>query len=258
VPNWQVAAFNPERDGVAYQKAMRVIAHIARVVSVAVDAAIRRSTAQTHGYFNGAGDRSAYLNGGGVSEWSYSNETQSCRFGRRGVAGWSSCHECSCRRTWRIRRWPLGRPHGYAIWRAIDWKRDWDITNLQSIEPVHCDAVTGSRRLAGKSWITVSLTCDAAAGDSICHLHPQRRVRRPGSSQNRRRRAPNSPSRKVCGTACLVPDASNKVSRHFAAYEEALRALHISDRDDPINKVIAQRIIEGARAGVRDPNALCE
>jgi hypothetical protein len=35
-----------------------------------------------------------------------------------------------------------------------------------------------------------------------------------------------------------------------------LRALHISDRDDPINEVIAQRILEGARAGVRDPNAL--
>ena len=55
-----------------------------------------------------------------------------------------------------------------------------------------------------------------------------------------------------------MPDASNKVSRHFAAYEEALRALHIGDRDDPINKVIAQRIIEGARAGVRDPIALCQ
>ena len=43
------------------------------------------------------------------------------------------------------------------------------------------------------------------------------------------------------------------IERLAAAYEEALRALHISDRDDPINKVIAQRIIEGARAGVRDP-----
>ena len=42
------------------------------------------------------------------------------------------------------------------------------------------------------------------------------------------------------------------IERLAAAYEEALRALHISDRDDPINKVIAQRIIEGARAGVRD------
>ena len=43
-----------------------------------------------------------------------------------------------------------------------------------------------------------------------------------------------------------------------AAYEEALRVLHISDRDDPINQVIAQRIIEGARAGVRDPHDLCK
>jgi hypothetical protein len=48
------------------------------------------------------------------------------------------------------------------------------------------------------------------------------------------------------------------IKRLAAAYEEALRALHISDRDDPINKVIAQRIIEGARAGVRDPIVLCE
>jgi hypothetical protein len=48
------------------------------------------------------------------------------------------------------------------------------------------------------------------------------------------------------------------IERLAAAYEEALRALHISDRDDPINKVIAQRIIEGARAGVRDPIARCK
>ena len=40
------------------------------------------------------------------------------------------------------------------------------------------------------------------------------------------------------------------IERLAAAYEEALRALHISDRDDPINKIIAQRIIEAARAGV--------
>ena len=48
------------------------------------------------------------------------------------------------------------------------------------------------------------------------------------------------------------------IERLAAAYEEALRALHISDQDDPINKVIAQRIIEGARPGVRDPIALCK
>jgi hypothetical protein len=48
------------------------------------------------------------------------------------------------------------------------------------------------------------------------------------------------------------------IERLVAAYEEALRALHISDRDDPINEVIAQRILEGARAGVREPDALCK
>jgi hypothetical protein len=48
------------------------------------------------------------------------------------------------------------------------------------------------------------------------------------------------------------------IDRLAAAYEDALRHLHISDRDDPINQVIAQRIIEGARTGVRDPGDLCK
>ena len=48
------------------------------------------------------------------------------------------------------------------------------------------------------------------------------------------------------------------IERLAEAYEEALRALHISDRDDPINQIIAQRIIEGARTGVRDPGDLCK
>jgi hypothetical protein len=50
----------------------------------------------------------------------------------------------------------------------------------------------------------------------------------------------------------------NDIEWLAAAYEEALRALHIGDRDDPINEVIAQRIIEGARAGMRDPHDLCK
>jgi hypothetical protein len=48
------------------------------------------------------------------------------------------------------------------------------------------------------------------------------------------------------------------IDRLAAAYEEALHALHISDRDDPINQVIAQRIIAGARTGGRDPSDLCK
>jgi hypothetical protein len=48
------------------------------------------------------------------------------------------------------------------------------------------------------------------------------------------------------------------IDRLAAAHEEALRALPISDRDDPINQVVAQRIIEGPRTGVRDPGELCK
>ena len=41
------------------------------------------------------------------------------------------------------------------------------------------------------------------------------------------------------------------------AYEDALRALQLFDRDDPITEIIAKRIIEAARTGERDPAMLC-
>jgi hypothetical protein len=37
-----------------------------------------------------------------------------------------------------------------------------------------------------------------------------------------------------------LPFNQDDIERLAAAYEGALQALHISDRDDPINKVIAQ------------------
>ena len=42
-----------------------------------------------------------------------------------------------------------------------------------------------------------------------------------------------------------------------AAYEAALKLLRISNTDDPITETIAQRIIEIAQTGVRDPAKLC-
>ena len=47
------------------------------------------------------------------------------------------------------------------------------------------------------------------------------------------------------------------IERLAVAYEDALRALEISDRTDRITEIIAQRIIEAARRGVRDPVDLC-
>jgi hypothetical protein len=47
------------------------------------------------------------------------------------------------------------------------------------------------------------------------------------------------------------------IDRMAAAYEAALTALRLVDRDDPITELIAKKIIEIARAGERDPPSIC-
>jgi len=42
------------------------------------------------------------------------------------------------------------------------------------------------------------------------------------------------------------------------AYEMTLISLRLVDRGDIANEVVAQKIIEQARAGERDPERLCE
>jgi hypothetical protein len=41
------------------------------------------------------------------------------------------------------------------------------------------------------------------------------------------------------------------------AYEDALRVLQLTNRDDPITETIAQKIIQIAQTGERDPKMLC-
>jgi hypothetical protein len=43
-----------------------------------------------------------------------------------------------------------------------------------------------------------------------------------------------------------------------AAFDAALNRLGITDRKSPSAAIVADRIIEGAKAGVRDPYELCE
>jgi hypothetical protein len=43
-----------------------------------------------------------------------------------------------------------------------------------------------------------------------------------------------------------------------AAYEDALRALQLADREDPITEVVAKSIIEVAQQGETDPVRLCQ
>jgi hypothetical protein len=46
------------------------------------------------------------------------------------------------------------------------------------------------------------------------------------------------------------------VVRLTAAYEDALRVLKLTNRDDPITETVAKKIIEIAKAGERDPIVL--
>jgi hypothetical protein len=55
-------------------------------------------------------------------------------------------------------------------------------------------------------------------------------------------------------TLALGPEDIAKLT---SAYEDALRTLQLSDRTDPIATIIAQRIIEAAKSGVRDRSELC-
>jgi hypothetical protein len=42
------------------------------------------------------------------------------------------------------------------------------------------------------------------------------------------------------------------------AYEEALRALRLTDRNDPVAEIMARKIIQCANTGEDDPARLCE
>ncbi len=47
------------------------------------------------------------------------------------------------------------------------------------------------------------------------------------------------------------------IAKLATAYEDALTKLQLSNRSDPIATIIAQRIVEAAKTGVRDSAELC-
>jgi len=49
-----------------------------------------------------------------------------------------------------------------------------------------------------------------------------------------------------------------EISRVTAAYEDALRALKLVDRTDPITEIVAKKIFEIAQTGERDPVRITE
>jgi len=55
-------------------------------------------------------------------------------------------------------------------------------------------------------------------------------------------------------TASFSPEDNERLA---TVYEEALRALHLTNRADPLTTIIARRIIDAAKTGERDPARLC-
>jgi len=47
------------------------------------------------------------------------------------------------------------------------------------------------------------------------------------------------------------------IARMTAAYEAALKLLHLKDRADPVTELVAKKIIEIARSGEPDPAKIC-
>jgi len=55
-------------------------------------------------------------------------------------------------------------------------------------------------------------------------------------------------------TASFSPEVNEQLA---AAYEDAVRALRLANRADPVTTIIARRIIDAAKTGERDPARLC-
>jgi hypothetical protein len=50
-----------------------------------------------------------------------------------------------------------------------------------------------------------------------------------------------------------TPFGPDEVARLVTAYEQTLKALGLTDRNDPITELVARKIIEISQTGVRDP-----
>jgi hypothetical protein len=48
------------------------------------------------------------------------------------------------------------------------------------------------------------------------------------------------------------------IERMTVAYENVLKVLQLTDREDPITELVARKIIDFARAGEIDPERLCQ
>jgi hypothetical protein len=55
-----------------------------------------------------------------------------------------------------------------------------------------------------------------------------------------------------------LPLGPEELERLARAYEAALEALHLTDREDPMTELVAKKVIEVGQLGWRDPAKICE
>ena len=53
-----------------------------------------------------------------------------------------------------------------------------------------------------------------------------------------------------------LPLGPEDIGRLVAAYEETLRALGLTDRNDPVTELVARKVLETWQTGIRDPAQL--
>ncbi|MCK1605447.1 hypothetical protein IVB02_29630 [Bradyrhizobium sp. 166] len=54
-----------------------------------------------------------------------------------------------------------------------------------------------------------------------------------------------------------LPLGPDEIARLSTAYEQALHAIGVEDRSDPLTELIAKKIIEIGQTGLKDPAQIC-
>ena len=55
-----------------------------------------------------------------------------------------------------------------------------------------------------------------------------------------------------------TPLEPEHIERLVTAYEQALRALDLKERDDPLTQAVAKKIIEIGQGGIREPEQISQ
>ena len=62
------------------------------------------------------------------------------------------------------------------------------------------------------------------------------------------------PIRRLLKNSALDPDDAQRVTK---AFEQALRAIGVENRNDPLSELVAKKVFQARQAGLKDPTQIC-